>query len=445
MTDRKQNILLRHIPAILFILIVFGHMHVLADQYQDEGSGDKVALELNSKSTLDDYVRYALLNNPGLEAAYEKWQAAMEKVTPAGTLPDPKMTFAYYINEVETRVGPQKYSVGINQTFPWFGKLDLKSKAALEMANAEKAKYDAQKLMLISKIKKLYYKYSYLTRSIKITQDNITLVSSFEDVATAKYKGGAGLQNAVIKIQVELGKLDDRLTSLKDSITPVVAKLNSTMNRPSSASLPVPENIPDKKISMDKSELISLLKSYNPNLKILDYMAEKDSYMIGLARKNYYPDFTLGLNYISTDPRYDANPTDNGKDPLVASVSINIPLWRKKYNSIKREALAEQRSVRRSREELENSLIADLEMAIFELRDADRKITLYRDTLLKKAEQNVNINQLAFASDKASFLDLIDAQRVLLEFQLAEKKSLADYGKALADIEMLTAWNAKGN
>ena len=413
--------------------------------FPDDGRQNKTSLELDNNPTLNDYIRYALLNNRGVEAAYEKWQAAMEKVAPAGTLPDPKMTFAYYIKEVETRVGPQKYSVGINQTFPWFGKLDLKEKTALGAANAEKARYDAQKLMLISKIKKLYYQYSYLAQAIKITRDNITLVSNFEDVATAKYKGGAGLQNAVIKIQVELGKLDDRLTSLKDSMTPVVAKLNSAMNRPSSASLPVPENIPDDKISMDKSELISLLQSQNPNLKVLDYIAESDNYMIGLAEKNYYPDFTLGLNYINTEPRSDMIPPDNGKDPLVASVSINLPLWRKKYSSIKREAQAEQRAVMRSREELENSLIADLEMAIFELRDADRKITLYRDTLLKKAEQNVNINQLAFASDKATFLDLIDAQRVLLEFQLAEKKAQADYGKALSDIEMLTACNSKGN
>jgi cobalt-zinc-cadmium efflux system outer membrane protein len=406
---------------------------------------NRVSQDLDKNSTLNDYIRYALLNNPGLEAAYEKWQAALEKVGPAGTLPDPKMTFGYYIKEVETRVGPQKYSASLNQSFPWFGKLDLKSKAALEAANAEKARYDARKLMLISKIKKLYYQYSYLAQSIKITQDNITLVSNFEGVATAKYKGGAGLQNAVIKIQVELGKLDDRLTSLKDSITPVVAKLNSAMNRPSSATLPVPENIPEEKVSMDKTELISLLRSDNPNLKALDYMAEKDNYMVGLADKDRYPDFTLGLNYINTEPRTDADPPDNGKDALIASVSINIPLWQKKYSSLKREAMGEKRSVIRSREELENSLIADLELAIFELRDADRKITLYRDTLLLKAEQNVNINQLAFASDKATFLDLIDAQRALLEFQLAEKKARADYGKALADIEMLTAFNSKEN
>ena len=435
----------RHILLIFSIILLSLFFSIQLYAGSDTGNEPSITPVTIKFDSLDDYIKYALLNNPGLKASYEKWQAAMEKVAPAGTLPDPKMTFSYYIQEVETRVGPQKYSVGLNQTFPWFGKLDLKGKAALEAANAEKAKYDAQKLMLISKIKKLYYQYSYLAQSIKITEDNITLVSNFEDVATAKYKGGTGLQNTVIKIQVELGKLDDRLTSLKNLMTPVAAKLNSAMNRSPHAALPVPESIPDEKLLLDSSELISRLKTDNPNLKVLDYMAERDSHLIGLADKNYFPDITLGVNYINTEPRHDAIPIDNGKDPLVASISINLPVWQRKYKSLKREALAEHRSVMRSREELENSLAADLEMAVFELRDADRKIKLYKDTLLKKAEQNVNINLLAFSSDKASFLDLIDAQRVLLEFQLAEKKALTDYGKALADIEMLTACNSKGN
>ena len=445
MTDIKQKNTFKHISIIIFILIVLSQTHVSADKYQETGQMEnKADSELKRGSTLDDYIRYALLNNPGLKSLYEKWQAALEKVTPAKTLPDPKLTFNKYITEVETRVGPQKYAIGISQTFPWFGKLDLKAKAALEAANAEKAQYNARKLMLVAKVKKVYYQYSYLAQAIKITQDNIKLVSSFEDVATAKYKSGAGLQNAVIKIQVELGKMDDRLSSLEDLITPVAAKLNSAMNRPSAAALPLPEEIPFEKITLDKSELIDLLKSDNPNLKALDYMAKRDDYLVSLSKKNYYPDIMLGVNYIDTAKRYDASPSDNGKDPLVASISINLPIWRKKYDSQKREAQAEHRSVLRSREETENSLIADLEMAVFELRDADRKIKLYRDTLLVKAEQNVNINQLAFSSDKTDFLNLIDAQRVLLEFQLAEKKALADYGKASADIEMLTGDNLKG-
>jgi len=82
-------------------------------------------------------------------------------------------------------------------------------------------------------------------------------------------------------------------------------------------------------------------------------------------------------------------------------------------------------------------LIADLEIALFGLRDAHRKIDLYRDTLLPKAEQSMKITELAFTTGKAGFLDLIDSQRILLGFQLEHKRALADRARRLAEIEML--------
>lgn len=439
---------LKRTTVLLFILTVFvivGNAHAMKSQDDElirrSLSNPNTLPTLNSESTLGDYVKYALLNNPGLKASYEKWQTALENVRPAQTLPDPKLTFAHYIEEVETRVGAQKYKLGLAQTFPWFGKLDLRGQIALQAANAEKEKYEAQKLKLISKIKKLYHGFSYLAQAIKITQDNITLVSNFESVARARYKGGVGLQNAVIKTQVELGKLEDRILSLKDSVRPVVAKLNSAMNRPSDLPLPLPENISVNKINLNDDEFISMLKSRNPNLNALDFITEKEEYSIKLTKKNYYPDVTFGVSYIETESRIDANPPDNGKNPIIANLSINLPIWRRKYDSQTRAAKAKHLAASRNREEMENALIADLEVALYELRDADRKIELYKDTLLPKAEQNVKINQLAFTSNKASFLDLIDAQRILLEFQLAEKKALSDYAKALAEIEMLTDHN----
>ena len=186
--------------------------------------------DLDEKSTLDDYIRYALLNNPGLRASFERWKASLESVEPASTLPDPKFTYSNYIKEVETRVGAQKQSLSLAQTFPWFGKLDLSGGIALQAANAEQQRYEASKLALIYRVKEIYYEYCYLAQAINITKDNMILVTYFESVARAKYKGGTGLQNAVIKTQVELGKLENRLASLEDSIMPITAKLNIVMS-----------------------------------------------------------------------------------------------------------------------------------------------------------------------------------------------------------------------
>lgn len=445
--------LVRYMAAIMSMLVfqvsfsTIGEGQVLLESNEEvaalfsDNRGNGVRPDLQKNATLDDYIKVALLNNPGLKASFEKWNTAFEKIDPARTLPDPRFTYTNYIEEVETRVGAQKHSIGMAQTFPWFGKLDLRGEIAIQFANAEKQRYEAEKLKLISLIKKIYHEYSYLAQAIKITRNNITLVSNFESIARTRYKGGVGRQNAVIKTQVELGKLQDRILSLKDSIRPVAAKLNSAMNRPSQMPLSLPDMISEEKIDFTDTQLISMLQRKNPQLKALDLIAEREKNSIKLSKKDYFPDVTLGVSYIDTDSRFDANPPDNGKDPIIANISINIPLWRKKYNAQTRGAEAQYRTAVQNRIEKENALIADLEIALYELRDADRKNILYRETLLLKAEQNVKINQQAFTSGKASFLDLIDSQRVLLEFQLVQKRALADYAKALAAIEMLTGGN----
>jgi cobalt-zinc-cadmium efflux system outer membrane protein len=200
----------------------------------------------------------------------------------------------------------------------------------------------------------------------------------------------------------------------------------------------VPKGLPQKKPAFDDDDLISLLHENNPNLRAFDYMTNKEDLAIQLSEKNHFPDVTLGVDYIDTASRSDTNPVDNGKDPVVAMLSFNLPIWQQKYDAITSEARARRRAVVREKKEKENLLIADLEVALFGLRDADRKIDLYRDTLLPKAEQSLKVTELAFTADKATFLDLIDSQRILLGFQLEHKRALADRAQRVAEIEMLT-------
>ena len=394
--------------------------------------------ELDEDALLDDYVLYAKLNNPGLRAAFERWKAALDQVGPAQALPDPRFTYANYIREVETRVGAQEHKFGLAQSFPWFGKLDLQGDIALQAAHAEGQHYEAAKLGLTYRVKNIYYEYAYLGEAIEITKDNLTLLTYLEGVAQTKYKSGAGLQSAVIKAQVELGKLEDRLHSLQDLMRPVAAKLNMALNRPSNMLLSVPKGLPQEKRSFLDEDLFASLRENNPNLKALEYMTTKEDLAIQLAEKNYFPDVTLGVDYIDTASRSDTNSVDHGKDPVVATLSVNIPIWQQKYDAITAEARARRRAVMGEKREKENLIIADLEMALFGLRDADRRIDLYRNTLLPKAEQSLKVTELAFTADKATFLDLIDSQRILLGFQLEHKRALADRAQRVAEIEMLT-------
>jgi outer membrane protein TolC len=402
---------------------------------------------LNEDSTISDYLEYAALNNPGLEAAFNRWKAALEKVPQVRALPDPRFTYAYFVKEVETRAGPQRHKYVLAQMFPWFGKLDLKGDVALEAANAERQKYEAAKLKLFFEVKDVYYEYYYLARAISVTDEHMQLVSYLESVARTGYRAGLASYGAVIKAQVELGKLEDRLRALRDLRSPVMARLNEALNLPFNQFLPWPRTIPEEKVVFSDEELLTWLKESNPDLKAIDFTVKKEKAAIDLARKSYYPDLTLGVEYININPALKMAPDpetgerprvkDDGKDPVIAMFSINLPIWYGKYRAGEREAKARYLAAVGNRSNRENSLIAGLKMVIYNFHDAERKIDLYRDSLVPKAEQQLSVIQQAFAAGNTDFLDLIDAERTLLEFQLSFERALANRAQRLASIEKL--------
>jgi hypothetical protein len=164
---------------------------------------------LDDDATLSDYLAYAALQNPGLEAAFNRFLATFERIEQAEALPDPKVTYAYFIENVETRVGPQRHKLGVAQAFPWLSKLRLRGAVASEAAHAAEQHYLTMKLKLFFRVKDAYYELYYLSRAISITEDNIALLKHLESVAQANFMVGAPV-SGVIKAQVELGKIDDR-------------------------------------------------------------------------------------------------------------------------------------------------------------------------------------------------------------------------------------------
>lgn len=403
-----------------------------------ETAPDRPLPELTATSDLSDYLRYAALNNPGLEAAFYRWQAALEQIPQVTSLPDPRFTYQYYIEEVETRVGPQQQSVGISQAFPWFGKLGLQGDVATQAAEVQRRRYEQVKYQLFYEVRDAYSEYYYLGKSIEILRENIELIRHLEEVSRSRYRTAAATSADVIKAQVELGTLEDRLRSLTERKAPLQARLNAALNRPADAPIPWPEQLDLEELELPDEALIRLAMEANPELQAFNHEILQGRKRIELAQKQYYPEVTLGLNYIDTgDSPLRPAPGDSGKDPLMAMVSLNIPIWTSKYNAAVRQARAEYNAARKSREETANTLVTDLKQALYEYHDAQRKINLYQETLLPKAIETYRVTEAGYLTGEASFLDIIDAQRVLLDFQLSLQRALANHRQSLARVEML--------
>ena len=394
------------------------------------------SIDLPDDARLVDLLRYAALNNAALRAAYYRWQASLERPTQVKALPDPRITYSIYIEEVETRVGPQEQAFGVSQMIPWLRKLREMENVATEEALAAKARFDAEKFRLFYRVQDAWYEYYYLARAIDVVQSNIDLVKYFEEVARTKYKVGSVAMPAVIRSQVELGKLSDQARTLRDMRPAVAARLNAALNRPVTASLPWPPVVDEATLDTSEQELLALIES-SPEIAALRHEVAKARSGIDLARQDYYPDFTVGVTYIDTGSALMPGVPDSGKDPVIAMVSLNVPLWRQKYRAHEREAVALHLTALSAQTERENTLASDIKMALFGYQDAQGRIDLYTDTLLPKARELLAAYESAFRTGTSTFLDLIDAQRVLLRFELSIERAIADRAQNLSKLEML--------
>ena len=390
--------------------------------------------ELTESSELSDYLAYAALNNAGLKAAFERWKAAVEQVPQAKSLPDPKFTYGYFINEVETRVGPQRQKFGIMQTFPWFGKLEARKDTAAAAAKAARKRYEAEKLKLFFGVKDAFYEYAYLANAIEIARQNLELLKHFEEVALTRYMAAAGSHPDIIRAQLELAKLEDVLESLQELRKPMVAKLNSVLNRKSRLPLPWSPKQVFELIQVNHQEMIAMLRANNPELRALDFELAAAKSRVELAKKKFWPDVGVGLDWIQTD---EARAGDSGRDPVVLMFSMNLPIWRESYKAAERQAKANVRKISHKKIEAENTLLAQAVQVLYDFEDSNRKARLYGDTLIPKAEELLQASEAAYQGGTVDFLSLIDAQRTLLKFELQHERALTNNRQKLAKLEVL--------
>lgn len=384
---------------------------------------------------LECYIHQALNNNSELEAAYYDWQSMLFDKEASDTLPDPKIGYGYYIQSVETRVGPQKSNLNISQMIPWIGKLRNRKQLAHQKALVAEQRLYVLTSSLIRRLKDAFYDLYFLEKSIQLSQENITLVDILERVAQRHVQVGASSADA-IQAQIEINQLYDTVDSLQKREESLVAKIAALLNVQRGSDIAVPTNLFGIQRSVPNGICCEELKEANPTLILLSLQTEKEKANYQLVSQDRYPDITVGVNWINTGKAITPTP-DRGKDAIHASISLNLPLWTSTYRS--RENAAQSHVVSASEMFTQKSfeIFADYEDTLLKYEDAERRALLYHDTLLPQAEQALEILVESYKTGKTEFDRVLESQRVLLHFQLEYERAIVDRAKAVNAYEEL--------
>ncbi len=392
-------------------------------------------------SRLDEYLSILKANNPKLKSIEFRYKAALELARSEKYLPDPVFTSGIYLQSIETKVGAQKSRFGISQKIPFKGKLKLKMFGKIEKAKAIKEIYKQTELDLKARFKKGYYSLCYLEDRKKIVLKHIELLSNLHSVLLSAYETGTADYSSILRIENEIDVLKDSLKTIEEMEESVIAKLNELMNRdpyekiePSSL-----DSFEIVKLSSDvEKAILGSLFQTSPYLRSINYRIKSERFGKELAQKDRYPDFTVGLDWINTSKVPQSTIADNGKDGIIFKLGITIPLWTKKYNY--RIKAADNRYLQTVKEHVnsKNEKTTQIEEAFFSYSDSLRKLSLYKDSIIPKTKESLDILVSAYESGKGDYAELIDTQRMLLQFELEVLKSKENILIAIADIERIS-------
>ena len=408
-------------------------------EYRDDGQATAAAPlpladGLAGPHTVDQYVRYARDNNPDIQAARQRVAAACYRIAQVRSLPDPTLGVTLYPEEVQTAAGAQELTLSLSQKFPWLGKLAAQADMARCTTSIAQAQLTATELSVVEEVKRAYYELYFVRQAIRISETDRGLLVDLAKSADSRYRTGAVSQQDVLRAQLEVANLDTELVRLRQQLASAQARLARQLHVSPDMPLATVDSLSAEQIPGDLDALYAQAVAARPELRAQLTTVCRERRAVDLAQMNYVPDATVNFSWIDTSTT-GISPVANGRDPYLAGVMVNLPIYRQRLAAAVREAQANVRAESRRYDSLKDQTLQQVKDLFVQAQTQAELLRLFRDDILPKADQTLRVSSQAYTSGQIGFLQLIDNWRDLLRFQLTYQRMEVQLRQTLATLE----------
>lgn len=379
-------------------------------------------------------------NNDRLRQLEAEIEALLDEVPAARALDDPVLSLGINALPTDTLSFSQEpmtqKQIFIAQKFPWFGKLDLKSRKVALTAAKKKDMLRALRLDLHRAVSEAYFELAFIDRSLEVNAELQQMVGQILRFAEATYASGRGLQQDVLQAQVELGKLIDEKTTLLSRKRILEIQINEQINATGFIQVqtngipPLPDPVPIAE-ALKQSTLV-----HNPGLAALAVDIETAGLDIELARKDYWPDMSVAVGYGQREEDLTGRDLP---DFVHGSVSFTIPIWfQNKQNNRLLAALKRKSAAEKAYDNLKKRLPLQVDALLSEIRSFQVNYRLFDEALLLQTEQWAQASLTAYEVGKVDFDTMINAHVRRLRFGLQADRYRASAYKSLSRLQELT-------
>jgi outer membrane protein TolC len=394
--------------------------------------------QLAGPHPVEDYVSYALSQNPQIQAKRNRVEAAAQRVPQAASLRDPLVTaggYPFFPYTLQTAAGAVTANVGASQEFPWFGKLQTKANAAEAEVNMARADLAAAELEVIEQVKRAYYELYFVQKSILITEENRRLAIDLARIAEAKFKAAQVSQQDYLRAELEVQSVDADLIRLRQDVQVAQARVGRLLHISPDTPVAALAQLPPQQLPNDLQRLYRRAIAARPELHTQLAAIERDRQSWELAKLQYFPDVTVSAAWGGMTTTEALAPTANSRDIVQVGVMANIPIYRKRLQAGVREAESKTLASAREYDSLRDKTQQDVKDLFVEINAEKDLLQLFDTQIVPTAEQTLQVSIPAYESGETDILQLLDNWRDLLRFQIMQQRLEAQIRQSLASLD----------
>jgi outer membrane protein TolC len=404
-----------------------------------------VAGEMPAPEGLESLVALALADNPEIKAAEERLGMTEEKARQVGSLDDPMLMLGIQNGLLRNpfafdREPDTAKIIGVTQAIPFYGKRDLRRQGAGFDVEADRLRIEERRLELRRMVKETWYRISAVDRSLEILEKNIDALNDLLRFSETMYGVGKGLQQDVLKAQLERSKMEEMRINLEQQRLSLTATLNTLAYRPVDGALPTIPPATITPLHLEQQELEALAEAHRPLLKTQAALIGKTLVNRQLADREIYPDFAISLEYMQKEQ----GETSEGDDMYSASLSFNLPVQHDRRLAMIAEAGAENRMLREEGRMLRNQIRLALAESLAALERNRRLAALYKDGILGQAASVLETTIASYQAGKTEFMKVLDSQMALFNLEREYHEAVAEYQMQVAILEALVGTELPG-
>ena len=435
--------------GLLFYFFLAGMLFLGTQDAQSKPS------KMNEGLTLDQAVQLAQSNDPWLESNQYRQQAISAQSTAAGTLPDPMVSISLANMPVDTfdfsQEAMTQLKFGVSQALPRGDSLALSQKRLQQLSQEFPLQRENRKAQIRAAISQLWLDIFLTARTIELIEQDRPLFEQLAETASINYSSAMGQtsQQDVIRAQVELTRLDDRLSQLRQQLRSKKAQLAEWLSTEDYSQwmlgqYSLPETLPaisiqytdasDNSQQNSSAALIQQL-SKHPQLLALDQRIKASDTSIELAKQSYKPQWNLNASYGYRD---DSPMGDSRSDFFSVGVSFDLPLFTdNRQDQQVTSNVKEREAIKADKWLMLRNMIASVRNYQGQLVELENRRSLFNDRLLEEMQQQAEATLNAYTNDRGDFAEVMRARIVELNTKIDAMTVEVNYLKTVVQLNYL--------